>query len=109
MKMVTAIINKKDTGEVCKALTGKGYIYTKMATIGGFLKAGNTTLLIGVEDEKLEEVLNIIRSNSAKRTEYLPSMPMMEGNSMMLNAYPLEVEVGGATVFVTDIIHFEKM
>ena len=109
MKMITAIINKKDTQTVCDRLTKNGYIYTKIATMGGFLKAGNTTLIMGVDDEKLDDALKIIRDNSAKRHEIIPSMPMMEGASMMLNAYPVEVEVGGATVFVTDVVKFEKM
>ena len=109
MKMITAIVNKKDTPAVCDTLTDNGFIYTKIATVGGFLKAGNTTLIIGIDDEKLDEVLKIIRDNSAKRKEIMASMPMMEGSSMMLNAYPVEVEVGGATVFVTDVVKFEKM
>ena len=109
MKMVTAIINKKDINNVCKELTNNGIMYTKIATIGGFLKANNTTLLIGIEEEKLDLVLKIIRDNSARRTEYLPSLPLTDSPSMMLNAHPVEIEVGGATVFVQDISYFEKM
>lgn len=109
MKMITAIINKKDSGQVCKVLSENGFIYTKVATIGGFLKAGNTTLLIGIDDSKLDKVLALIRENSAKRIEYMPAMPMTEGNNMMLNAHPLEIEVGGATVFVTEVTYYEKM
>ena len=49
MKMITAIVNKKDAGSVCDALMQEGFFFTKMATTGGFLKAGNTTLLIGTD------------------------------------------------------------
>ena len=109
MKMITAIINKKDSNQVCKVLTENGFIYTKIATVGGFLKSGNTTIIMGVDDDKLEKALNIIRKNSAKRTEYLPAMPLTERNNIMLDSHPLEIEVGGATIFVTNVEHFEKI
>ena len=53
MKMITAIINKKDAGKVCSALIDGGFYFTKTATSGGFLTIGNTTLIIGVEDDKV--------------------------------------------------------
>ena len=58
MKMITAIVNKKDAGDVCDALAQARYTFTKMATTGGFLKAGNVTLLIGTDDEKVDEAKN---------------------------------------------------
>lgn len=109
MKMITAIVNRKDTVRVCDALTDSHFEFTKLATTGGFLKAGNTTLMIGVEDEKLEEALTIIRRNCAKRMERVPTIPAAEMSPMMYNAYPAEVLVGGAIVFVTEVTHFEKM
>ena len=67
MKMITAIVNKKDTNDVCLALMENRFEFTKLATTGGFLKSGNTTLMIGVDDEKLETALDLIRKNCAKR------------------------------------------
>ena len=109
MKMITAIVNKKDTNEVCFALTDNRFEFTKLATTGGFLRAGNTTLLIGVEDEKLDDVLDLIRKNCAKRLERVPTVPTTEMAPMVYHSYPSEVMVGGAIVFVTDVCHFEKM
>ena len=63
MKMITAIVNKKDVNEVGVALSEAGFEFTRMATAGGFLRAGNVTLLIGTEDEKVDDVLAIIRKN----------------------------------------------
>ena len=62
MKMITAIINKEDTGSVCRALTEAGFSFTKLATTGGFLMSGNTTLLIGVEDDKVDAILQAVRA-----------------------------------------------
>ena len=107
MKMITAIVNKKDAGEVCDALSEAKFYFTRMATTGGFLKAGNTTLLIGVEDEKVEEVMAIIRKHCAQRVEPMPAM--VNAGVPAFGYYKTEVLVGGATVFVSPVERFEKM
>lgn len=103
MKMITAIVNKKDSGEVCASLTDSGFFYTKIASSGGFLRAGNVTLFIGTDDEKLDEVLDVIKKHCSKRIEHIPQ-------SVIHGAHPqvTEVLVGGATVFVSDVLKFEK-
>ena len=107
MKMITAIVNKKDAGEVCDALAEERFVFTKMATTGGFLKAGNTTLLIGTEDDKVEQVLLIIRKHCAQRMEPMPSV--VNAGMPAFGYYKTEVFVGGATVFVSSVERFEKM
>ena len=106
MKMIISIINKKDADEVCASLNDAGYFFTKMATTGGFLTAGNTTLLIGIDDDKVEDAISIIRHHCSRRTEtvLVPHHPDTAQFS-----YPMQVSVGGATVFVTDVEHFEKI
>ncbi len=108
MKLITAIINKRDSGEVCHSLSEAGFYFTKIATSGGFLRTGNVTLLIGIEDEKVEGALGIIRKNSAQRVEAVPDAPYGESVSFITPS-PVTVPVGGATVFITDVTHFEKM
>ena len=105
MKMITAIVNRKDTNEVCQALTEAGFYFTKMATTGGFLTSGNTTLMIGTEDTKVPEVIEIIRSHCSRRVESVASAARTASSV----SYPTEVTVGGATIFVTAIEQFEKM
>ena len=106
MKMVTAIVNRKDSNEVCQALTEAGFYFTKMASTGGFLTAGNTTLMIGTENDKVERVIEIIRSHCSRRVEEVTTMAHAASQTA---AYPAEVTVGGATVFVTAVEQFEKM
>lgn len=106
MKLVTAIINKKDASCVCDSLTEAGFFFTKLATSGGFLKEGNLTLLIGVDDEKVHDVLEVIRLHCCKRTE---SAPIASGTDAGILSYSSpQVVVGGATVFVTNVEQFEK-
>lgn len=107
MKLITAIVNKKDVNDVSDALRAKGFSFTRMASTGGFLTTGNTTLLIGTEDENVEEALATIRQHCKKRTVHVAHTPYMASGLTM--AYPTEVTVGGATVFVTDVSHYEKM
>ena len=106
MKMITAIINKRDTAEVCAALTDAGYYFTRMASTGGFLTGGNTTLLIGTEAEQVSPAIDIIRQHCSRRTEQISSNVQLATPSA---AYPTEVTIGGATVFVSDVTQFEKI
>ncbi|MBQ8685993.1 MAG: cyclic-di-AMP receptor [Clostridia bacterium] len=107
MKMITAIVNKKDAAEVCDALAEERFSFTKMATTGGFLKSGNVTLLMGVEDEKVEAAIEIIRKHCAQRMEPMPSV--VGAGVPAFSYYKAEVLVGGATVFVSPVERFEKM
>ncbi len=107
MKMITAIINKEDANAVTHALTKGGYSVTKLATTGGFLMAGNMTLLIGTDDEKVDACIELIASCSKQRREVVPSASSYGVG--VTTAYPLEVTVGGATVFVSNVERFEKL
>ena len=107
MKMITAIVNRRDAGEVCDALTEAKFTFTKMSTTGGFLKAGNATLMIGVEDERVDEAMEIIKKHCAKRMEPLPSV--ISASVPIYGYAQTEVPVGGATVFVSNVERFEKL
>ena len=106
MKLITAIVSKKDSEEVCHALAEGGFYFTKMATSGGFLSSGNTTLLIGTEADKVDDAVKIIRSNCSKRVESVTNTMQLAARSVTNLS---EVVVGGATVFVTEVEKFEKM
>ena len=106
MKLIFAIVNKDDSNTVQSALTREGYSATKLATTGGFLMAGNTTFLVGTEDNRVDDVIAIIEKHSKKRTQMVPSSTY--GTSTYAS-FPVEVTVGGATVFVTDIERYEKL
>ena len=106
MKLILAIINFDDANAVTHALTKKGFSSTKLATTGGFLMAGNTTFLMGTDDSRVDEVISIIEQHSRKRTQMVPSSTY--GTSTYAS-FPMEVTVGGATVFVTDIERYEKL
>ena len=73
MKMVLAIINYDDAQDVINSLMKAGFSITKLATTGGFLKAGNVTILIGLEESKLDACFDIIREHSSSRKQIIPT------------------------------------
>lgn len=102
MKLIVAIVQDQDAPSLVEDLTDKDYRVTKLASTGGFLKSGNTTLLIGIEDDHVEDVIKLIEDN-CKTREITTSLltVTMPGDTYI--PYPLEVKVGGATVFVLDV------
>ena len=111
MKLVLAILQDYDAIDLIEELTDKDYRVTKLATTGGFLKSGNTTLMIGVEEKEVKNLINVIEDVCKRRKEMVPtSTPNTIGtNSGMYVPYPIEVEVGGATIFVLDVDQFYKV
>jgi len=109
MKLVLAVVQDDDAGELVERLVENKFSATKLASTGGFLKEGNTTLLIGVPAEKVDEVIGIIKEicQSRKQTFTTPIPPT--GSASVFIPYPIDVMVGGATIFVLDIDHFEKV
>ena len=109
MKLVLAIVQDDDALDLIEELNDKGFRVTKLATTGGFLKSGNTTLMIGVEIDKVDIVINIIEEVCTRRKQVVSTQPGLSGESGMYMPFPLEVEVGGATVFVIDVDKFVKI
>ena len=111
MKLVLAMVQDDDAPDLIEELTESSFRVTKLATTGGFLKSGNTTLLIGVEKEKVQDVINVIEEVCKRRKEMIPtsSTTTIGNNSSMYMPYPIEVEVGGATIFVLDVDQFVKV
>ena len=111
MKLVLAIVQDDDAIDLIEELTDKDYRVTKLATTGGFLKSGNTTLMIGVEEKEVKNLINVIEDVCKRRKEMVPtSTPNTIGtNSGMYVPYPIEVEVGGATMVVLDVDQFYKV
>jgi uncharacterized protein YaaQ len=106
MKLLIAIVNNDDSTNVVNGLTKKGFQVTKLATTGGFLLAGNTTFLIGVDESRVDEAIENIEKHSRKRSQ---SVPATNNYKKQNNGSTVEVTVGGATVFVVDVERFEKL
>jgi uncharacterized protein YaaQ len=109
MKLVVAIVHNEDAGALVDALLEQDYRATRLHSSGGFLKQSNATVIVGVEDAQVDEVISIVRENCNSRTQVVnPMPPIMEPGEFFM-PYPLEVEVGGATVFVLPVERFERL
>lgn len=105
MKLIYAIVRNIDSSHVTGALNKKGFYVTKLASTGGFLREGNTTLMIGTQEDKVDEVIEIVKKECGPRKQiYTNNVGIGEYDSMNM-----VVNVGGATIFVTDVDRFEKI
>ncbi len=107
MKLVMGIVNSDDAGRLTASLTAAGYRATIISTTGGFLRQGNTTIFVGTDDEKVSHVLLLIRENCHTRAQFVnPLPPVMEPGEMYMPT-PVDVQLGGATVFVLEVARSE--
>ena len=111
MKMIYAIVHSEDGNIVTEELTKKQFSVTKLATTGGFLRKGNTTLIIGTEAEHVQEAIAVIRKECGERQHINYNIPYTGATTNIAGAnfVPVTVDVGGATIFVLDVEHYEKV
>ena len=90
MKLIYAIVRNDNEDDVMDALNKDHFQVTKLASTGGFLRKGNSTLMIATQDDMVD-------------------MPYVSGTSMgTYTTMPMPVEIGGATIMVVDLDRFEK-
>ena len=107
MKLIIAIVSNDDSHALSNALTKENFSVTKLSTTGGFLKMGNTTLVVGTADDQVNKCIDIIKEQSKQRTEMVPSTAAYDIGRFA--TFPVEVTVGGATIFVVDVEQFIKV
>ena len=108
MKLIMSIVNSDDAKGLLDTLSRRGHRATMISTTGGFLREGNATIFVGADDERVDEILALIRESCHTRTQYInPLPPVMEPGELYMPT-PVEVEVGGATVFIMDVDRFER-
>lgn len=105
MKLVIAIVQKEDSNDLQRAFVQNDFRATKLATSGGFLSQGNTTFLVGCDDDKVDDVLKIIKEQSRAREEIATPHMVSTGYEI---TQPLKVTVGGATCVVVPVDEFKR-
>ncbi len=107
MKLILAIVSNEDANKVSKALVKQNFFITKLATTGGFLSGKSTTFLIGTNDEKVIDVIEVIEKHSKARSKVVPQTIANEFG--MFSSLPVEVKIGGATIFILNVDQFVKV
>lgn len=100
MKVVLAIVQPQDATMLVDALTEHGYRVTRLSSQGGFLRESNVTLMLSVEDQQVNHVIHVVREHCSTRARFVSPMPPIAESGEFYPPAPLEVQVGGATVFV---------
>ncbi|MCY0875669.1 MAG: cyclic-di-AMP receptor [Firmicutes bacterium] len=108
MKLIYAVVQDKDVARLSERLVKGGIRATKLASTGGFLRSGNTTFMIGVDEDKVDDVLTIIKQSCRAREQLVTPLSPLGNQVESYVSYPVSVQVGGATVFVVKVDRFEQ-
>ena len=108
MKLVITVVHDRDKSKITEGLLRSGFQFTKIGSTGGFLREGNVTLLIGVEEKELESCLNVIGESCKTREQFVNVLPPDAAPVGTFMPSPVKVLVGGAVVFVVDVERFER-
>ena len=109
MKLMYIIVRQDNETDVVNALIENNYMITKLSTSGGFLRRGNTTLLSCIQDNEVNKAIEIIKNECGKRQKIQIEMPInLPSTAINYATIPTTIEIGGATIIVTDVYKFEK-
>lgn len=95
MKLLIAVVQNEDANDVVDALLEAEFRTTRLASTGGFLRRGNTTIMIGVDDAQVDPAIEIIRSKAHSRAQ---------GGEAGAT-----VQTAAATIFVLDLEGYERL
>ena len=104
-KLVFAILQGDDYEQVVRELNKNGFYVTLLNSVGGFLKKRSVTIMIGLEEARLEDLLAILKEEAGERIETVYQTPAVTGGPMMVipPTIPMDVNCGGVTIFVLDM------
>ncbi len=108
MKLVITVVHDRDKNRITEALLRNGMKFTKIGSTGGFLREGNVTLLIGVDDGEVDRVINVIGESCKTREQFVNVLPPDAAPVGSFMPSPVKVLVGGAILFVVDVERFER-
>jgi uncharacterized protein YaaQ len=105
-KLVVAVVHDEDAGRLSAALREEGLPVTRLPSRGGFLGAGNSTFMLGLEDQQVATALKVIEHNCQPHTETVPLELLGDLDAGWM---PTEVTHGGATVFVLEMAELRRI
>lgn len=109
MKLIYIIVRQDNESDVVDSLIKEKFMITKLATSGGFLRRGNTTLFSCVEDKDVDRAIEIVKKECGKRQKVQVDMPVnLPSTAINYTMIPTTIEIGGATIIVADVARFEK-
>ena len=108
-KLVLAVLQGSDSDNTIRNLNEHGFMVTLLSSTGGFLKKKSTTVMIGVEEERLEEALDILQKFAGRRKEKVyQTISVPNGDVAAVSQVPMEIMAGGAAVFILNLEDMRK-
>ncbi len=108
MKLIVCIVHNRDKGKITDELVRSGFKFTIIGSTGGFLREGNTTFLIGIEENEQSTLFKLIQQNCKTREQLVNVTPIEAAPPGAFIPSPVKVPVGGAVVFVLGVEQFER-
>lgn len=108
MKFIIAIVQDYDCDRLLRTVTSAGLRATKISSTGGFLRTGNTTVMLGVENDRLAACYRLIEQSCRSRVE-VQLDPVAAEYAEWYAAGLHEVTIGGAIVFQLDVDRFVRI
>ena len=108
MKLAICIVHSRDRGRITDELVKAGFKFTVIGSTGGFLREGNTTILIGLEEQELPTLEKLIGENCQSREQLVNVMPFEAAPPGAFIPSPVKVPVGGAVMFVMPVEQFHR-
>ena len=107
MKLMYIIVRQDNESDVVDSLIKENFMITKLSTSGGFLRRGNTTLLSCLQDNEVNKAIDIIKRECGKRQKIQVEMPInLPSTAINYTTVPTTIEIGGATIIITDVYKF---
>ncbi len=109
-KLIMAVLQGEDSTETIAELNKHGFFVTILSSTGGFLKKKSSTIMIGVEEDKMDEVMGLLKEHAGRRTQtvYLNTSAVHGVQAAMIPLSAVEIEMGGVTTFVMNLEKIDK-
>jgi len=108
LKLAVCIVHNRDRNRITDELVKAGFKFTVIGSTGGFLREGNTTILIGLEEHELSMLERLIAENCQSREQLVNVMPFEAAPPGAFIPSPVKVPVGGAVMFVMPVEQFNR-
>jgi len=109
LKLFFAVVHDADAQALTDSLVAAGFRFTHLPTSGGFLRDGNVTFILSVEKDRIGALISIVRRNATKRVQAVNPLTALPEIPLGSAAFPMEIHVGGATIFMFDADRVEKL
>ncbi len=108
MKLAVCIVHNRDRNKLTDEMVKAGFKFTVIGSTGGFLREGNSTMLIGVDDSQTEELKSLVQANCESREQIVNVMPFEAAPPGAFIPSPVKVPVGGAVIFFLDVDEYVR-